>query len=97
MSSSKRLFSKRVGSEPLNGDSVLHKYARSNSVTGIVENINKCDINIKNNRLETPLIAAAQDSACLVVAKRVQLGAKVNERDNQGNTAIHYAVLNVAA
>jgi hypothetical protein len=55
MSASKRLLSKRVGSEPLNSDSVLHKYARSNSVTGIVEEVTKCDINIKNSRLETPL------------------------------------------
>ncbi len=42
------------------------------------------------------MIAAAQDSACCVVAKLVQLGAEVNERDNQGNTAIHYAVLNAS-
>jgi hypothetical protein len=55
MSASKRLLSKRVGFEPLNSDSVLHKYARSNSVTGIVEEVTKCDINIKNSRLETPL------------------------------------------
>jgi ankyrin repeat protein len=96
MSASKRLLSKSVGSEPLNGDSFLHKYARANSATVIVENACKCDVNIKNNRLETPLITAAQHSACRVVAKLVQLGAKVNERDNQGNTALHYAVLNAS-
>ncbi|EFX65327.1 hypothetical protein DAPPUDRAFT_16300, partial [Daphnia pulex] len=43
-----------------------------------------------------PLITAAQHSACRVVAKLVQLGAEVNERDYQGNTALHYAVLNAS-
>jgi ankyrin repeat protein len=46
--------------------------------------------------LEKPLITAAQHSACRVVAKLVQLGAEVNERDYQGNTALHYTVLNAS-
>jgi ankyrin repeat protein len=46
--------------------------------------------------VEKPLITAAQHSACRVVAKLVQLGAEVNERDYQGNTALHYTVLNAS-
>ena len=87
------LYDTRSGTEPLNGDSVVHKYARTNSATGIDLVVQNGLVNATNNRQETPLIVAAQNSACRAVAKLVQLGAEINRQDKEGNTALHYAVL----
>jgi len=94
MSDLNRLFSnRRSGTEPLNGDSILHKYARINSTGGIEEAVSMCSVNKKNNRQETALLVAAQNTACRALAKLIQLGAEINHQDKEGNTALHYAVL----
>jgi ankyrin repeat protein len=44
--------------------------------------------------METPLIVAAQASAIRAIASLTALGADADAQDAQGNTALHYKVLN---
>jgi ankyrin repeat protein len=90
MSDRGKLNNKRCGTEPLNGDSVLHKCARSNSANKIENATGPVDGT--NHRKETALIVAAQNTACRAMAALIRLGAEVNHQDYKGNTALHYAV-----
>jgi ankyrin repeat protein len=96
MSASQRIIKKNVGSEPLNGDSVLHKCARANSASGIEGAASTSPMNGKNNRQETALIVAAQNSACRAMAALIRRGAEVDHQDINGNTALHYSILTVS-
>ncbi len=51
-------------------------------------------VNCRNNRMETPLIVAAQNSAIRAITSLTALGTDVDAQDANGNTAMHYAVLN---
>ncbi|EFX80159.1 hypothetical protein DAPPUDRAFT_243900 [Daphnia pulex] len=49
-------------------------------------------VNCRNNRMETPLIVAAQNSAIRAITSLTALGADVDAQDANGNTAMHYAI-----
>ena len=86
-------YTQCLSSEPLTGDSALHRYARANRPTFMTQAIPNMDVDIRNNRSETPLIAAAQNGAVKAMKKLIELGAVVDHQDSQGNTAYHYAVM----
>jgi len=83
-----------IPSEPLNGDSALHRSARINYLRDLDRVSPGTDVNCRNNRMETPLIVAAQNSAIRTISTLITLGADVNAQDATGNTALHYTVLN---
>jgi ankyrin repeat protein len=91
MSASQRIIKKNVGSEPLNGDSVLHKCARANSASGIECAASTSHMNGKNNRQETALIVATQNSACRAMTALIRQGAEVDHQDGNGNTTLFYS------
>jgi ankyrin repeat protein len=92
MSNRGKLNNKRCGTEPLNGDSVLHKCARSNSASGTENASSTGPVDGTNNRKETAIIVVAQNTACRAMAALIRLGADINHQDYKGNTALHYAV-----
>ena len=50
-------------------------------------------IDILNNRWETPLIAAAQSGRHACITALMDHGARVNQQDRRGNTALHYVAI----
>ncbi len=94
MSDSRRVNEVRANCEPLNGDGLLHCLARQNNYKELAKVSPGPGVNCQNNRMETPLIVAAQASAIRTISSLTALGADVDAQDAQGNTALHYAVLN---
>jgi ankyrin repeat protein len=94
MSDSRRVNEVRANCEPLNGDGLLHRLVRQNNYKELAKVSPGPGVNCQNNRMETPLIVAAQASAIRIISSLTALGADVDAQDAQGNTALHYAVLN---
>ncbi|XP_046640274.1 ankyrin repeat and death domain-containing protein 1B-like [Daphnia pulicaria] len=93
---SKLLTNRRCGTEPLNGESVFHNCARTNSANGIDNAVSAGPENVTINRQEKALIVAAQHTACREMAALFWLRAEINLQDKEGNTALHYAVWTVS-
>ena len=94
MSNSRRVNEVRANCEPLNGDGLLHRLARQNNYKELAKVSPGPGVNCQNNRIETPLIVAAQASTIRAISSLTALGADADAQDAQGNTALHYAVLN---
>ena len=80
-------------SEPLTGDSALHKIARKHDEASVIDFVKSIHVNLTNNHCETPLIAAAQSGAHACIPTLISFGADIHFRDRLGNTAIHYGVM----
>jgi ankyrin repeat protein len=94
MSDSRKINDVRANCEPFNGDSVLHRIAKNNCYREMANVSPGPGVNCRNNRMETPLIVAAQNSAIRAITSLTALGADVDAQDANGNTAMHYAVIN---
>jgi ankyrin repeat protein len=94
MSDPRRVNEARTNCEPLNEDGVLHRWARQNNYKELAKVSPGPNVNCRNNRMETPLIVAAQSSAIRAIASLSALGADPDAQDATGNTALHYAVIN---
>jgi ankyrin repeat protein len=94
MGDSRKINDVRINCEPLNGDSVLHRVAKNNCFRELANVSPGPGVNCRNNRMETPLIVAAKNSAIRAITSLTALGADVDAQDANGNTAMHYAVLN---
>ncbi|KAG8002862.1 E3 ubiquitin-protein ligase MIB2, partial [Nibea albiflora] len=77
------------------GFSALHLAALNNhrDVTEILIKEGRCDINIRNNRNQTPLQLAVTQGHIDLVQLLVAEGADVNMEDEDGDTAMHVALL----
>jgi ankyrin repeat protein len=82
-----------TATEPLTGDSALHKMARKHDVASIIDLVNSIHVNLTNNRFETPLIAAAQSGAHACIPALISFNADIHYHDRLGNTALHYGVM----
>jgi ankyrin repeat protein len=80
-------------SEPLTGDSALHKIARKHDEASVIDFVKSIHVNLTNNHCETPLIAAAQSGAHACIPTLISFGADIHFRDRLGNTALHYGVM----
>jgi ankyrin repeat protein len=85
MSDSLRVNEVRTNCEPLNGDGVLHCWARQNNYKELAKVSPGPSVNCRNNRMETPLIVAAQASAIRAIASLTALGADADAQDATGN------------
>jgi ankyrin repeat protein len=94
MSNSRKINDVRINCEPLNGDSVLHRFAKNNCYREFAKVSPGPGVNCRNNRMETPLIVAKQNSAIRAITSLTALGADVDAQDAHGNTTMHYVVLN---
>ncbi|XP_060914696.1 E3 ubiquitin-protein ligase MIB2 isoform X2 [Labrus mixtus] len=77
------------------GFSALHLAALNNhrDVAEILIKEGRCDINIRNNRNQTPLQLAVTQGHTELVQLLVTEGADVNMEDEDGDTAMHVALL----
>ncbi|XP_045911954.1 E3 ubiquitin-protein ligase MIB2 isoform X2 [Micropterus dolomieu] len=77
------------------GFSALHLAALNNhrDVAEILIKEGRCDINIRNNRNQTPLQLAVTQGHMDLVQLLVAEGADVNMEDEDGDTAMHVALL----
>uniref|UniRef100_A0A8C5ENW6 E3 ubiquitin-protein ligase MIB2 n=1 Tax=Gouania willdenowi TaxID=441366 RepID=A0A8C5ENW6_GOUWI len=77
------------------GFSALHLAALNNhqDVAEILIKEGRCDINIRNNRNQTPLQLAVTQGHTDLVQLLVTEGADVNMEDEDGDTAMHVALL----
>ncbi|TKS77201.1 E3 ubiquitin-protein ligase MIB2 [Collichthys lucidus] len=77
------------------GFSALHLAALNNhrDVAEILIKEGRCDINIRNNRNQTPLQLAVTQGHIDLVQLLVAEGADVNMEDEDGDTAMHVALL----
>uniref|UniRef100_A0AAX7UXJ9 E3 ubiquitin-protein ligase MIB2 n=1 Tax=Astatotilapia calliptera TaxID=8154 RepID=A0AAX7UXJ9_ASTCA len=77
------------------GFSALHLAALNNhkDVAEILIKEGRCDINIRNNRNQTPLQLAVTQGHTELVQLLVDEGADVNMEDEDGDTAMHVALL----
>uniref|UniRef100_A0A3B5A8W5 E3 ubiquitin-protein ligase MIB2 n=1 Tax=Stegastes partitus TaxID=144197 RepID=A0A3B5A8W5_9TELE len=77
------------------GFSALHLAALNNhrDVAEILIKEGRCDINIRNNRNQTPLQLAVMQGHTDLVQLLVAEGADVNMEDEDGDTAMHVALL----
>ena len=80
-------------SEPIIGDTTLHKMARKHDVTSVIDLVKSIHVILTNCRFETPLIAAAQSGAHACIPTLISLGADIHFQDRLGNTALHYGVM----
>lgn len=84
-------------------ESFNQSITQSSSIVGKIENISKvscdystqgrCDVNIRNNRNQTPLQLAVTQGHTELVQLLVAEGADVNMEDEYGDTAMHVALL----
>jgi len=77
------------------GFSALHLAALNNhkNVAEIMIKQGNCDINIRNGRLQTPLILAVSQGHTAIVELLVECGCEVDARDEEGDTALHLALV----
>ncbi|XP_047196129.1 E3 ubiquitin-protein ligase MIB2 isoform X2 [Hippoglossus stenolepis] len=77
------------------GFSALHLAALNNhrDVAEMLVKEGRCDINIRNNRNQTPLQLAVTQGHTELVQLLVAEGADVNMEDEDGDTAMHVALL----
>uniref|UniRef100_A0A8C6TYZ8 E3 ubiquitin-protein ligase MIB2 n=1 Tax=Neogobius melanostomus TaxID=47308 RepID=A0A8C6TYZ8_9GOBI len=77
------------------GFSALHLAALNNhrEVAEILVKEGRCDMNIRNNRNQTPLQLAVTQGHTELVELLVSEGADVNMEDEDGDTAMHTALL----
>ncbi|XP_076596189.1 E3 ubiquitin-protein ligase MIB2 isoform X3 [Chaetodon auriga] len=77
------------------GFSALHLASLNNhrDVAEILVKEGRCDINIRNNRNQTPLQLAVTQGHTDLVQLLVAEGANVNMEDEDGDTAMHVALL----
>uniref|UniRef100_A0A4W6BNI5 E3 ubiquitin-protein ligase MIB2 n=1 Tax=Lates calcarifer TaxID=8187 RepID=A0A4W6BNI5_LATCA len=77
------------------GFSALHLAALNNhrDVAEILIKEGRCDVNIRNNRNQTPLQLAVTQGHTDLVQLLVAEGADVNMEDEDGDTAMHVALL----
>uniref|UniRef100_A0AAQ4S4F8 E3 ubiquitin-protein ligase MIB2 n=1 Tax=Gasterosteus aculeatus aculeatus TaxID=481459 RepID=A0AAQ4S4F8_GASAC len=77
------------------GFSALHLASLNNhrDVAEILVKEGRCDINIRNNRNQTPLQLAVTQGHTDLVQLLVSEGADVNMEDEDGDTAMHVALL----
>ncbi|KAL5266150.1 hypothetical protein ACHWQZ_G006711 [Mnemiopsis leidyi] len=77
------------------GFSALHLAALNNhkSVAEIMIKDGNCDINIRNGRLQTPLILAVSQGHTAIVELLVEYDCEVDARDEEGDTALHLALV----
>ncbi|XP_012717378.2 E3 ubiquitin-protein ligase MIB2 isoform X6 [Fundulus heteroclitus] len=77
------------------GFSALHLAALNNhrDVTEVLIKEGRCDVNIRNNRNQTPLQLAVTQGHTELVQLLVDEGADVNMEDEDGDTAMHVALL----
>ncbi|XP_077460919.1 E3 ubiquitin-protein ligase MIB2 isoform X1 [Stigmatopora argus] len=77
------------------GFSALHLASLNNhrDVTEILIKEGRCDINIRNNRNQTPLQLAVTQGHTDLIQLLVVEGADVNMEDEDGDTAMHVALL----
>ncbi|MEQ2241833.1 hypothetical protein ILYODFUR_029375 [Ilyodon furcidens] len=77
------------------GFSALHLAALNNhrDVAEVLIKEGRCDVNIRNNRNQTPLQLAVTQGHTDLVQLLVDEGADVNMEDEDGDTAMHVALL----
>eukprot|EP00116_Pleurobrachia_bachei_P002050 sb/3462312/ len=77
------------------GFSALHLAALNNhkTVAEIMIREGNCDINIRNGRLQTPLILAVSQGHTAIVELLVEHNCEVDARDEEGDTALHLALV----
>ena len=80
-----------VNLQDRNGQSALH-FASSDICHCLIQN--KSDIDIRDSHYCTPLMEASRRNDVKKVAMLIENGAKVDLQDVNGNTALHYAVVN---
>ncbi|GIY32354.1 hypothetical protein CEXT_691581 [Caerostris extrusa] len=52
-----------------------------------------CEIDVRNNRKQTPLLLAISQCHCALVELLVSLGADINVEDEDGDTGLHIAIM----
>lgn len=55
-----------------------------------------CDINIRNNRQQTPLLLAISQAHCHVAELLIMKGAALNAKDEDGDTALHLILMRIS-
>lgn len=53
----------------------------------------RANLNLKNNREQTPLLLAISQGHCIVIEQLVNLGCDVKAKDEEENTALHIAFM----
>jgi hypothetical protein len=91
MSDSRRVNEVRANCEPLNGDGVHHRFAKQNNYKELAKVSPGPGVSSRNNRMEYSIDCGG---AIRAISSLTTLGAYVDAQDAQGNTALHYAVLN---
>jgi ankyrin repeat protein len=66
---------------------------RRNEFSKIAEMVNTVYVDVLNNRWESPLIAAAQSGRVACITALLGHGARVDNQDRHGNTALHYVAM----
>ena len=80
-----------VNLQDRNGQSALH-FASSDICYWLIQHL--ADVNMCDNHNCTPLMLASRNRDVEKVAMLIENGAKVDLQDEDGNTALHHAVLN---
>ena len=79
--------------EPPTGDTELHRVVRRNECSKIAEIVNTVYVDVLNNRWESPLISAAQSGRAACITALLNHGARIDQQDRHGDTALHYVAL----
>lgn len=62
----------------------------------LVKKQGHCDINLRNNKRQTPLALAVSESYTAMIELLIEHGADVNADDEDGDTPLHLAVIHLA-
>lgn len=77
------------------GFAALH-LAALNGHFSVVETLltqGQCDVDVRNNRKQTPLLLAVSQGQCGIVELLIGMGANLDAQDEDGDTALHLALL----
>lgn len=77
------------------GFAALH-LAALNGHYSVVETLltqGQCDVDVRNNRKQTPLLLAVSQGQCGIVELLLGMGAQLDAQDEDGDTALHLALL----